>query len=159
MEERMKRRREPTAEQKARTQERREKFRALVKQIAAMTDEEREAIVQRVGAVPTCEGRALSCVNTLLLISQCPKVSMVGGFRQWIRQGRHVKKGERGHYIWIPKHKDEDGEGETVKAAAEEADMPNFVMGVVFDISQTDEKCDGYTVGVEEETTVEAVGV
>jgi hypothetical protein len=54
----MKRRREPTAEQKAKAQERREKFRTLVKQIAAMTDEEREAIVQRVGAVPTYEGQA-----------------------------------------------------------------------------------------------------
>jgi dGTP triphosphohydrolase len=60
MEESMKRRREPTAEHKAKAQERREKFRALVKQIAGMTNEEREAIVQRVGAVPTCKGRALS---------------------------------------------------------------------------------------------------
>jgi antirestriction protein ArdC len=158
MEERVKRRREPTAEQKAKAQERREKFRALVKQIAAMTDEEREAIVQRFGAVPTCEGRALSHVNTLLLISQCPKVSMVGGFRQWVRQGRHVRKGEKGHYIWIPKHKDEDGKGETVETAADEADKPNFVMGVVFDISQTDEKGEGAAF-VGEEEVVEAAGV
>jgi antirestriction protein ArdC len=158
MEARMKRRREPTAEQRAKAQERREKFRALVKQIAAMTDEEREAIVQRVGAVPTCEGRALSHVNTLLLISQCPKVSMVGGFRQWIRQGRHVRKGEKGHYIWIPKHKDEDGKGETAEAAADEADKPNFVMGIVFDISQTDEKGEG-AASVEEEEAAEAAGV
>jgi antirestriction protein ArdC len=159
MEARMKRRREPTAEQKARAQERREKFRALVKQIAAMTDEEREAIVQRIGAVPTCEGRALSCVNTLLLIRQCPNVSMVGGFKQWIRQGRQVRKGERGHYIWIPKHKGEDGKGETVEAAADEAGKPSFLMGVVFDISQTDETCDGDAVAVEEEATAEAAGV
>lgn len=145
----MKQRREPTDEQKAKTQERREKFRSLVKQIAAMTDEEREAIVQRIGAVPTCEGRALSCVNTVLLVSQCPNVSMVGGFRQWIRQGRQVRKGERGHYIWIPKHKGEDGKGETAEAAADEADKPNFVMGVVFDISQTDEKREGDAVVVE----------
>jgi antirestriction protein ArdC len=155
----MRRRREPTAEQKVRAQERREKFRALVKQVAAMTDEEREAIVQRIGAVPTCEGRALSCVNTLLLIRQCPNVSMVGGFRQWIRQGRQVRKGERGHYIWIPKHKGDDGEGETVEAAADETDKPNFVMGVVFDISQTDEKCDGAAAAIGEEATADVVGV
>jgi hypothetical protein len=152
MEERMKRRSEPTIEQKARAEERREKFRALVKQVAAMTDEEREAIVQKVGAVPTCEGRALSYVNTVLLIRQCPNVSMVGGFRQWIRQGRQVRKGERGHSIWIPKYKGE----ETVQSAADEADKPSFVMGVVFDISQTDEKCDGNAAA---EEAAEAAGV
>ena len=154
----MKQRRNLTPEQRAKTQERREKFRALVKQVAAMTEEDRAAIVERIGAAPTCEGRALSHFNTVLLVSQCPNVSMVGGFRQWIRQGRQVRKGERGHYIWIPKHKDEDGRAETAEAAAAEADKPNFVMGVVFDISQTEERREGDAVVVEAAEIAESVG-
>jgi hypothetical protein len=42
-----------------------------------------------------------------------------------------------------------------VTAAADEADKPNFVMGVVFDISQTDEKDEGATASVEDEEAVE----
>lgn len=123
--------RQPTAEQKARAAERRAKFTAMVKQVAAMTDEQRAEILQRVGAILTCEGRALSPKNSCLLLLQLENVSMVGGFNQWIAAGRAVRKGEHGLSLWIPcqgKSESEDEPGETY-----------FRLGTVFDLSQTDE--------------------
>ena len=142
-------RKAPTEAQKAAAAERREKFRQLAKQVAAMTDEERQAILDRVGAVVTCEGRALSPINSCLLISQLENVSMVGGFQQWIRSGRAVRKGERGLALWVPVagKSPEAGpsaaafttEGPNVLVSGEPGERPNFIMGTVFDISQTDE--------------------
>jgi hypothetical protein len=43
--------------------------------------------------------------------------------------------------------------------AADEVDKPNFVMGVVFDISQTDEKGEGAAASVEGEEAAEAAGM
>jgi hypothetical protein len=121
-----------TQEQRDAAEAKRAKFRAMVKQVAAMSDEERQAILDRVGAVVTCEGRALSPRNTMLCVMQLPGVSMVGGFKQWIRQGRCVAKGQHGISIWIPcagkKSEDGETEGETY-----------FTSGTVFDISQTAE--------------------
>ena len=124
--------RQVTPEQKQKAIERREKFRALVRQVAQMSDAERQAILTRVGAVVTCEGRALSPTNTMLCLMQCPRVSMVGGFKQWIRQGRAVAKGQHGLAIWIPcaGKKSEEGEEES---------ETYFTMGTVFDVSQTAE--------------------
>src|SRR6185503_7124466 len=78
-------RKQPTDEQKARAAERREKFRALAKHVAEMPDSARTALVDRCGAVVTCEGRALSFVNTCLVLTQRPGASMVGGFAQWLK--------------------------------------------------------------------------
>jgi hypothetical protein len=99
-------------------------------------------LVARVGAVLTCEGRALSPHNSLLLLAQCEGVSLVGGFWQWKAAGRRVRKGETGLGIWIPTHK--AGEGEELPAAeggageGEGKRRRRFVMGTVFDIGQTD---------------------
>ena len=78
-------RREATAEQKLAAAERRERFRALAKQVAELPEEARTALVDRCGAVVTCEGRALSFVNTCLVLTQRPSASMVGGFAQWLK--------------------------------------------------------------------------
>lgn len=119
-----------TPEQRAKAEARRAQFKQLVKQVSQMSDVERQAILERVGAVVTCEGRALSPTNTMLCLMQLPGVSMVGGFKQWIRQGRAVSKGQHGISIWIPcagkKSEDGETEGETY-----------FTSGTVFDISQT----------------------
>ena len=95
-------RRQPSAEQRAKAAERRERFRVLAKQVADMTDDERAALVMKVGAIVTCEGRALSVHNSCLILNQLPTASMVGGFRQWKDKGRSVKKGEHGLMIWVP---------------------------------------------------------
>ena len=129
-------RKQPTEEQKRAAAERRERFRALAKQVADMPDEARAALVDRCGAVVTCEGRALSFVNTCLVLTQRPGASMVGGFVQWLRSGRAVRKGETGLGIWIPTMKGE--KAEAPDDGAEGQDGPRFIMGTVFDIAQTD---------------------
>ncbi|SRR5216683_369222 len=125
----------PTAEQKAKAKERRERFRVLVRQVASMTDIERASLTSRLGAVPTCDGHTLSLHNTCLLITQCPTVSLVGGFRQWLKVGRAVRKGEHGHCIWIPLGK--PANGEPIDPVVE--NDTRFGVGTVFDIAQTDE--------------------
>lgn len=119
-----------TPEQAAARDARRANFRNLVKQVAAMSDAARHAMILNAGAVVTCEGRALSVANTILCFLQLPGVSMVGGFRQWIRQGRCVRKGQHGAQICIPlgSRTDEAGEVCGVK----------FGSATVFDIGQTE---------------------
>jgi len=133
-------RREATAEQKQAAAERRERFRALAKQVAELPEEARAALVDRYGAVVTCEGRALSFVNTCLVLTQRPAASMVGGFAQWLKAGRAVRKGECGMGIWVPIAKGKAGEAAEPAGGEEAADSerPRFLMGTVFDISQTD---------------------
>jgi hypothetical protein len=139
----MKARRQPTAEQKAKAAERRERFRALAAQVAALSEDERAALVMKVGAIVTCEGRALSPFNSCLVLNQLPTASMVGGFRQWKNKGRSVKKGEHGLMIWVPTGKGEDGETIPVPetdagADGEKPKRAGFIMGTVFDVSQTE---------------------
>jgi hypothetical protein len=135
-------RRTPTPEQKQKAAERREQFKALAAQVAEMSEDERGALVMKVGAIVTCEGRALSPFNSCLLLTQLPTASMVGGFRQWKDKGRSVRKGEHGLAIWIPTGKGEKGEenapppeGEGIDDAPKRA---GFIMGTVFDVSQTE---------------------
>jgi len=131
-------RKQPTEEQKRAAAERRERFRALAKQVADMPDEARAALVDRCGAVVTCEGRALSFVNTCLVLTQRPGASMVGGFAQWLRSGRAVRKGETGLGIWIPTMKGEKAEAPADGAEGQDGPRARFLMGTVFDVSQTD---------------------
>lgn len=131
------RRRQPTEEQKARAAERRSQFKALVKRVAAMSDEERRAFSERVGCMPTCEGRILSVHNTCLVLMQNPGASLVGGFRQWLAAGRVVRKGEHGLSIWIPCGAPKPVAGERPALDDESDDRTFFVMGTVFDVSQT----------------------
>jgi hypothetical protein len=135
-------RRTPTPEQKQKAAERRERFRALAAQVAEMSEDEGAALVMKVGAIVTCEGRALSPFNSCLVLTQLPTACMVGGFRQWKDKGRSVRKGEHGLMIWIPTGKGEKGEqaappreGEGIDDAPKRA---GFIMGTVFDMSQTE---------------------
>lgn len=125
-------RRQPTAAQRAAAEERRARFRALAEQVAALDESQRAALAARAG-ITTIEGHALSPFNSCLALQQREDVSVVGGFQQWRRAGRCVRKGEHGLAIWIPSGKraeetDDDDEDE----------RPRFIMGTVFDISQTD---------------------
>lgn len=120
-----------TPDQVAARDARREKFKAITKTVAALTDDQRGELARTMGAVQTCEGRSLSVKNTCLLAYQFPHATLVGGFRQWLRQGRCVKKGEHGASIWIPLNvkSETEGEGSDVR----------FGSAVVFDVSQTNE--------------------
>ena len=134
--------RQPTEEQKQKAAERRERFRQLVKQLAAMPPTEREALAARLPGLVTCEGHALSFHNTLLVASQCPNATMVGGFRQWLKHGRCVRKGEHGLMIWVPKKKKGESEGgqDAAPQLGEKAEQSElrFLVGTVFDVSQTE---------------------
>src|SRR5712692_10391769 len=125
-------RRQPTEEQQRRAAERRARFRDMVRTVAALSEAERLAMAERLPRIVTCEGHALSLHNTLLLANQCPTVTVVGGFRQWIRQGRVVRKGEHGLSIWVP------SQAPKTDDAAQGDDAIRFLMGTVFDVTQTD---------------------
>lgn len=121
-----------TAEQEAKRDERKAKFQALSKRLAAMPKEERDKVSAEAGTVVTIEGHGLSARNTILCYWQRQGVTMVGGFRQWIRAGRCVRKGEHGLSILVPCGGGTDKDtGETEKTF--------FVGGTVFDVSQTEE--------------------
>lgn len=126
--------RQPTEEQKARAEERRERLRELWQRVGAMSESERAAFAERVGVVVTCEGHPLTANNTILLAYQADGVTVVGGFQQWRKQGRQVTKGQRALGIWIPKNKDRDE-----KPEPGQAEKPTyFIFGSVFDITQTE---------------------
>lgn len=127
-----------TPEQKAAAAERRERMRKLAKQISAMDERERQMMVVNHGSVVTIRGHSLSVHNSCMLIYQCNRVSVVGGFRQWKTAGRSVRKGERGLSIWVPLGND----GPELPAdddAEDKGGKPRFALGTVFDVTQTEE--------------------
>ena len=123
-----------TAEQKQATTERRDRFKALVKKVAAMTPDERKKLVATTPGIMTVERHTLSPINSILIMMQNPEATIVGGFNQWIKNGRTVRKGEHGFSIWIPLNKTAGPDG-----AQEEPDELHFGSGTVFDITQTKE--------------------
>jgi hypothetical protein len=129
-----KNRRPATAEEKERAAERRARVRELARQISAMSLDERLAMAKAAG-VRTIEGHELSIRNQCLCISQRDGVSVVGGLRQWRAAGRRVRKGEHGLGIWVPVA----GEGANTESEGEGESRTFFVVGYVFDVSQTDQ--------------------
>lgn len=136
-------RKEPTAEQKAAAAERREQIKGLCKILKAMPEEKRVLLAASYG-IRTAEGHELSLYNQCLLIHQNDKVSVVGGFKQWKALGRSVKKGSKALAIWVPCNRaaETGAKAQTaiVPAGVDPADLDDrfFVLGNVFDISQTE---------------------
>ena len=131
-------RRNLTESERAARDQRREAFRSLASKVAAMPEAERAELSQRLPLV-TVEGHALSCFNACLVAMQRPTASIVGGFAQWIKAGRVVRKGEHGLALWVPLKpgkREDDRHGDTPGAGAKRM---GFIMGTVFDVSQTDE--------------------
>lgn len=134
------RRRPPTDEQRARAQERRERMRELADTIAAMPEEKRAELAAQSGVI-TIEGHPLSPTNTCMVALQLPTATVVGGFQQWRRAGRHVRKGEHALSIWIPLGPRTAAESPEVGEL--DKPRPRFILGSVFDVSQTDPNDDG----------------
>lgn len=125
-------RRERTPAEKEAAKQRRVWLKAMTKQVEAMAEESPE--------IETIDGHALSPVNSGLAIRQCPHVSTVGGFRQWKKHGRQVKKGEKGIAIWFPSRtKQEDGDDAGEGEGEGGSDRTFFRVGTVFDVSQTED--------------------
>lgn len=135
-----------TAAQIEKRDQRRNQFTALWKQVAKMPELQRIELANKLGLV-TCEGHALSLGNTMLIALQRPNATILGGFRQWIKHGRAVRKGEHGCMIWVPtggRKNDTPLDGSASNSAVadgapESESDTRFIIGTVFDISQTEE--------------------
>lgn len=107
----------------------------LAAKVRALPPERQSEMAGELGTV-TCEGRPLSRFNCVYLLIQGGSsypLAMVGGFRQWKKAGRSVRKGETAAgYIFVPltrKGKDRDpGDDDAVF----------FRLVPVFDVTQTD---------------------
>ena len=107
------------------------KMKQLAEQFAKMSEAERVELSNQLGSLRTIEGRPLSFKNSALLYFQKKGVSIVGGFQQWKKAGRIVRKGEKALAIFCPASR-KTKEGETTD------DSLFFFTGSVFDISQTE---------------------
>ena len=117
---------------------RKERVRLLAETIAGMSEEEKQAYIDRVGVVARigAEGRQLlSIPNMVMALYQREGVTLVGGYRQWAKMGRQVRKGEQSIKIFAPRAVTRvvEAEGESVSIGG-----VRFVLISVFDISQTD---------------------
>jgi antirestriction protein ArdC len=131
--------RHTTPEQKAKAEERRTKLRDIIKQVNAMTDDQKAQLSATMPALVNPEGHYFTLHNTLLIASQGARnPTILGGFKQWMKQGRAVKKGEHGYMILFPREKKN---GDDPQPGPEEQEKPEvrFLIGYVFDISQTQE--------------------
>lgn len=81
--------------------------------------------------------RKYSWQNSLLIYSQMPAATHVGGYQFWLKMGRHVRRGERGIAILAPmvgrKRTKDD-----VPADDEQARIFGFRSCHIWDVSQTD---------------------
>ncbi|HNC59609.1 MAG TPA: ArdC family protein [Leptospiraceae bacterium] len=132
--------RKPMSEDKAKeVAEKKDRLRKLSKMVSEMSESER---LERFGGnVISCEGKSFSAFNTYFMIAQNEKCTLVGGFEQWKKQGRQVKKGETAMAIWIPAPF-ASKEAEVIPAgdANENKAGKRFILrNCMFDISQTEE--------------------
>lgn len=103
--------------------------RTIAKRVSSMTDDERAAFVAKFPAVITIEGHALSGHNAAMALMQRNDVTVVGGFKQWLKAGRCVTKGSTALWIFAPcQSKGDDGEEKLF-----------FRLVPVFDVTQTGE--------------------
>jgi len=124
-----------TQEQKDKAMENKERFKGIVKKIAQLSQEQRNELALKMPLINP-EGHHLSIFNTCLIYHQSNGYvpTVVGGFKQWLKQGRAVKRGEHSFMIWFPRfqdHKEEPTEEEIKE------EKVTFLIGHVFDISQT----------------------
>ena len=116
-----------TAKQKEKATKRRDTFRKLARIIGAMSENKRAQLAAQAG-ITNCEGHPLSVHNCCLAWTQNNLATMVGGYRQWLKLGRQVRRGEHGIMIWIPCKPKKDSENKKTF----------FISGTVFDVSQTE---------------------
>lgn len=137
-------------------QEKKEKIIRIRKTLSEMSEEQRKAIADKYGIV-TVEGHLLTPHNQCFLVAQSEiNFTVVGGFQQWRKAGRSVRKGEHGFLIFVPsKQKDEDStidnyivSDEDVKPALT---TERFYTATVFDISQTDLLASGESIAQQNE--------
>ena len=113
-----------------------QKIQAIYQSVKDLTQDQKDQLMMQLN-IKNPEGHFLSGNNCLLLDRQAaiynPNISfsVVGGFQQWQKHNRQVKKGESGFYIAIPSKKENQD--------SENSDEVFFFFKAVFDISQTEE--------------------
>jgi N-terminal domain of anti-restriction factor ArdC len=116
--------------------EKKQKIQAIFQSVKDLTQDQKDQLMMQL-SIKNPEGHFLSGNNCLLLDRQAamynPNISfsIVGGFNQWQKHNRKVKKGESGFYIAIPSKKQEK--------QSENNDEVFFFFKAVFDISQTEQ--------------------
>jgi len=111
-----------------------EKIIRIRKTLSEMTEEQRQAIADKFSIV-TVEGHLLTPHNQCFLVAQSEiNFSIVGGFQQWKKAGRIVRKGEHGFLIFVPSKNKQEEKSEMI---SDEEDV-HFFTAMVFDISQTE---------------------
>jgi hypothetical protein len=113
------------------TPERQAKIKDVRDKLKNLTPEQKQALYNR-GVILTIEVRALSMHNTILLHMQAINTpSVVGGFQQWRKAGKMVKRGEHGMTIWFPIGQ-KNNDGDVLEATT-------FYTATVFDVSQVED--------------------
>lgn len=117
-------------------QEKKERIKQIRSALALMSPDQRQALADRFGIV-TVEGHSLTPHNQCFLVAQSPiNFTVVGGFRQWKKAGRIVRKGSHGFLIIVPS-KTKQEQGENPGPVTDDEDI-FFFTATVFDISQTE---------------------
>ncbi|MBU0473217.1 MAG: DUF1738 domain-containing protein [Bacteroidetes bacterium] len=112
-----------------------QKIKAIYQSVKDLTQDQKDQLMMQLN-IKNPEGHYLSGRNCILLERQAaiynPNISfsVVGGFQQWQKHNRKVKKGESGFYIAIPSKKENQ--------ESENSDEVFFFFKAVFDISQTE---------------------
>lgn len=122
-------------------QEKKEKIIRIRKTLSEMTEEQRQAVADKFGIV-TVEGHLLTPHNQRFLVAQSEiNFSIVGGFQQWKKAGRIVRKGEHGFLIFVPSKAKQElvspQGGDNSEMISDDEDV-HFFTATVFDISQTE---------------------
>ena len=112
--------------------ERKERFSKLAKALKGMDEEAKLNFVSE-RLIHNVDEKQMSVNNTILMLMQRPDniPTVVGGFKQWLKAGRCVQKGEHGMMIWYPSSRK--------KEADDTEEETRFFVGTVFDIAQTAE--------------------
>lgn len=114
----------------------------LAGQLASMTEAERTTLAEKMGTVVNPAGHILTTTNTAFLMLQCGRenLTMVAGFRQWLKVNRAVRKGESSvGYIRVPMGAGKKRQEEAAANGEMTSARVFFKLVAVFDVSQTDE--------------------
>lgn len=120
------------AEKQQKRQEKKEKITQIRKTLSQMSEEQQQEVAARFGII-TVEGHPLTPYNQCFLVSQSEiNFSIVGGYVQWKRAGKVVRKGQHGFLILVPSVSKKEENVDTYLD-----DDVHFYSATVFDISQT----------------------
>jgi hypothetical protein len=115
-------------------QEKKEKIIKIRKTLSEMSEKQRQAVADKFGIV-TVEGHLLTPHNQCFLVAQSEiNFTIVGGFQQWKKTGRIVRKGEHGFLIFVPSKTKQEENSEMMS----DDENIHFFTATVFDISQTE---------------------